>query len=75
MPKTTATTKATKAAKRPASKKAKATLPKKTSSRNGHRNGTPMGVMDEETKRLTLRSFRLAYEQHQREKLNGQGDV
>jgi hypothetical protein len=75
MSKATATTKATKATKRPASKKAKTTLPKTTSSRNGHRKATPMGVMSEETKRLTLRAFRLAYEQHQREKQNAESDV
>ena len=75
MPKVTATTKAkatkTKATKRATSKKAKTTLPKTTS----RRNGTQMGVMTEETKRLTIRSFQLAYEAHQREKLNGQSDV
>lgn len=77
MPKAIATTKATKpkATKRTASKKAKNTLPKTTSSRNGHSNGKPMGVMTEETKRLTLRAFRLAYEQHQREKQNAESDV
>ena len=70
MPKVTATTKA-KSTKRASSKKAKPTLPKTTA----RRNGTPMGVMTEETKRLTLRAFRLAYEQHQREKQNAESDV
>lgn len=71
MSKATATTKTTKATKRASSKKAKTTLPKTTS----RRNGIPMGVMDEKTKRLTLRAFRLAYEQHQREKQNAESDV
>ena len=60
-----------KSTKRATSKKAKPTLSKTTS----RRNGTQMGVMSEESKRLTIRSFQLAYEAHQREKLNGKSDV